>query len=119
MTNEEVAKALGYALEEHPDFKQLGIVWCKQNAESPNKPFYEILPGWTTSLDAIVGEIERRKFVWSIWKDANDTYSAGIKKQKKAQRIWASEWSGRDQPTAPLALCKALISYLEENNDTE
>ena len=71
------------------------------------------LPEWTTSLDAIVVEIEARGLRWSISRQMNhgDGFVAQVfsKETHPHEKFSTSPLS----KTAPLALCAALLAYLK------
>jgi len=95
LTDEDVALALGYTLN-------AGEVdqWWYDNGRG----FVTNLPKFTTSLDAITGEIERReRGKWECGRTKENTHWAEL-----GPRFYV------EASTAPLALCRALIAYLEE-----
>ena len=115
LTDEAVAKALGW--------------WCGKLSKADKRRWWkwerpidhmllndDELPRFTTSLDAIVAEIEARglwwqvKFAPAVRKDWEDTQAnAGLGEQgRDAIGKWA------DASTAPLALCAALLADLKE-----
>ncbi len=120
LTNEDVAKALGWNLCAIGNPMTDG--WTDEKGQEVDTPSsYQ----WTTSLDAITGEIERRGLAWKtfrwrvdgdMWKrgDVEEWWYQGEVKDVFPKRPQLSKHDQAD--TAPLALCKALISYLEENN---
>lgn len=103
-TDASVAKAFGYkriqALSASENTK-----WMWRNKSTGNNHHWPTPPRFTTSLDAIVSEIESRGVGWQIIKSDGIYYGAvGLPARK--------EFS---ETTAPLALCAALLAYLKEN----
>ena len=104
ITDEVMAKALGW--KKRLTRGLIMEVWCR-----PSDGKICNFPKWTTSLDAIVGEIEARGLKYSLSPDitGGSTYYAGI----------SESWSYCDDvvfcdasaKTAPLALCHALLNY--------
>ena len=97
LTDEDVAKALGW-LEKFDDTYQETRWYLPDEAG-----FEYYLPKFTTSLDATTQEIERRGLKWDTGHNMAETYRAAVSDQQ-AEAL-----------TAPLALCKALMQYIEEN----
>jgi hypothetical protein len=116
LTDEIVAKALGWKRVydgnthvqtrtglkmvrvydwQHPDYPHPGEGWGV-------KPY-------TTSLDAIVGEIEARGLDYTV----SNTKQANVHKAKRAFALVKDDAAQGD--TAQLALCAALLAYLKEN----
>ena len=99
LTDESVAKALGWlSLKGYP----------KWQMRAPDGEIRNC-PNFTTSLDAIVAEIEERGLFWSVDHEPNPDLKS-IQGDSKAvvQRY------GAHGKTAPLALCAALLTYLKE-----
>lgn len=74
---------------------------------SPRGREYPALPDFTTSLDAIAGEIEARDLSWrhdSFFRNGRDIHVCCIP---------ASWGAPCEADTAPLSLCAALLKYLE------
>jgi hypothetical protein len=70
-------------------------------------------PRWTTSLDAIVAEIEARGLGWTV------TTSVPNKFGVRQYEAWVGptedhEWHVWESDTGPGALCRALLAYLKE-----
>ena len=105
LTNEAVAKALGWYAG------KVKGQWWNWKRPSDHMPLndYEI-PHFTTSLDAIVGEIEARKLAWAVGSSQKDT-EARVGKTFDASKTYFIEQA----KTAPLALCHALLAYLKVN----
>lgn len=93
LTDEKVAKALGLKAGKKTYKPGKFLAW---------KP----LPKWTTSLDAIVAEIEALGLEWE---------TGGSKNRHPHNSI--VEHHIADGETAPLALCAALLAYLKEHHD--
>jgi hypothetical protein len=75
-----------------------------------DKNGHRLLLPFTTSLDAIVAEIEARGLCWGIMLTPEKTYSAQIETWIAGTRRFKTS----EYPTAPLALCTALLAYLKE-----
>lgn len=101
LTDEKVAKALGWkVMDRHP------TLW--RNPED-FREVTEELPNWTTSLDAIVAEIEARGLSFRIVSSVTP---------KGRPKMYEGEIRGYEvcyEPGAPLALCAALLAYLKES----
>lgn len=72
----------------------------------------EFLPKWTTSLDAIVAEIEAREleFIVQSQLTSRGNFTAWVcGGDENSEGKWEYD------ETAPLALCAALLGYLREN----
>ena len=95
LTNKSVAKALGF--KQGP--KDMGARWWRGNADT-----LDHAPAFTTSLDAIVAEIEARGLPYTLDHNGMKYWGACVGEQKLPDKASAS---------APLALCAALIAYLE------
>lgn len=103
LTDETVALALGWT--KHHDEAWDGLRWFGPN-ENGNNCWHHGTPPFTTSLDAIVGEIERRGLFTGT----------ELRPRKNASVRWRCHVGDfvHSAPTAPLALCAALLAYLEE-----
>ncbi len=104
MTSEEVAIALGWRPKMvTPTHKQ----WVRGNERMDYWP-----PAYTISLDAIMGEITRLKLdvflANSLNLELENQWKATIGKHR-------SNYKHAEAPTAPLALCLALMAYLKES----
>ena len=91
-----VAKALGYErIELNPsEFHQMDHNWVDKDQCGMWQDHQ--IPRFTTSLDAIVGEIKRRKAKARLW--CSKWLSQGA----------LDEWSAHD-------CCRAILAYLEEH----
>jgi hypothetical protein len=101
LTDQQVAKALGWK-PYHPRHKHNEQYWGNGLYGDRSRENYGP-PAFTTSLDAIVGEIEARGL---------DGYvlNRGVK-------TWQAFFHGKkiyDANTAPLALCAALLAFIKE-----
>ncbi len=106
ITDENVARSLGWKLEIDGD----DMAWF---FNGKYVCLDSCLPAFTTSLDAIVGEIERRGIDYSVNKiGSNAEASLGIDGEGESQCWMIQDTKGQ---TAPLALCAALIQYLKES----
>lgn len=114
LTDEAVARALGW--------KRV-LVCCGHTTE---KKFHWAHPSWkkdgdwlgtippfTTSLDAIVAEVETRRLRWACegFPD-NDGFFAWVQGKRSEREIRDGQFYRGG--TAPLALCTALLAYLKE-----
>lgn len=111
LTDERVAKALGWKPPEK------GQAWRYWESPDGKKVVHgQDLPAYTTSLDAIVAEIEARKdskgrvLGWGI---AFHPHSSGDNSERTHAWVYYGAYSGLED-TGPLALCAALLSYLKE-----
>jgi hypothetical protein len=116
LTDESVAKALGYAVlpqtgqRKHCGFK---ILHQRQTESGPvHEGHPRKLPAYTTSLDAIVAEIEARGLVYQIANYGGSCRAAvGVD-----GNFLETCRQGEAKPSQPaLALCAALLTYLKEN----
>jgi len=105
LTNETVAKALGWKLTHRQTKAACG--WTSPSGEL-SYGTSSSWPKWTTSLDAIVAEIEARKLRWTVHNSIGPYYA------------FVGKWGSGDMrqmnaphATAPLALCAALLAYLK------
>lgn len=128
LTDAQVAKALGYEWRlskwcEHEKASKncggCGCWWDKETGLSSMKNGItyhrkDALPDWTTSLDAIVAEIEARGLHWYVGPFLPE-YRAQILKYEGAELV--SQLT-REAATAPLALCAALLAYLKSIRPT-
>jgi hypothetical protein len=107
LTDAQVAKALGWKKGKSPLNAKVPV-WT----ESQGGGYCFELPAWTTSLNAIVGEIEARELKFMIGPCIKSGYWARVRDEV------VSIGSGNDAKkpglTAPLALCAALLAYLKE-----
>lgn len=105
LTDEAIARALGWtcgrdAVGHHcfpESLKGHQNINCRKEC-----------PAFTTSLDAIVAEIEARELTWEAGHYGHGFYArvqGGIGK--------LGSWVNKEK-TAPLALCAALLAYLKE-----
>lgn len=103
LTDESVAKALGWT--RHPNIGTGGDLWARDGKRvwddySP--------PLFTTSLDAIVAEIEARGFVWTIYMmNGSRDYRAEV------DTILGHPNNQYFAKTAPVALCTALLAAIQ------
>lgn len=114
ITNESMAKALGWKRSLPRDRPRGVWVDIKGNFKTcSDKPF-------TTSLDAIVWEIEARGLKWTH----NGPY-LNVRGERKIHCVEIYETCDTENPkhrevktfradTAPLALCAALLAFLKE-----
>ena len=113
MTNDDVAEALGYKICTIDCIDWTCEVYMPDGSVK-QLVINDRLPLFTTSIDAIVKEIERRGLYFSFMKNVNDdTYQAivfGVSSKDENHIAGLKEDS---HPTAPLALCYALIAYLK------
>lgn len=114
LTDEEVALALGleYKLVLDPTADKGDEEAFCQNwwvDKKTQEHIYFSLPAFTTSLDAIVGEIERQGLMWEVKRTMRCKYSA----QLRDPYVLPSPNLERAD-TAPLALCKALVEYMRK-----
>lgn len=98
LTNASVAKALGYRMTrggQHTIFSW----WTPTGMQCQ-------LPAFTTSLDAIVGEIEARGLTYELeaYNDSVNGPRARVGRKTVVWQVWK---------TAPLALCQALLEFLK------
>ena len=112
LTNEIVAKALGW---KNLGSRKIGSVIKPITHKGwwyPNGDFfsYATPPPFTTSLDAIVAEIEAREVTWLVENGLGIEGDGGPHYYAEVQ---GNHCSARAD-TAPLALCQALLSYLKE-----
>lgn len=92
LTDESVAKALGWlSLKGYP----------KWQMRAPDGEIRNC-PNFTTSLDAIVAEIEARGLDWCLSENFSDSCGASV------------ELSSAKEKTPALALCAALMAYLKK-----
>lgn len=108
LTDAMVTKALKKK-KQPSSVKGCGLVWKVGETEySGAEKFY---PNYTTSLDAIVAEIEALK----LWhKSGRGIVIGGGPRNKQA---YYAQIHGADPvyaETQPLALCAALLAYLKE-----
>lgn len=107
LTNEAVAKALGYRCT-----NKTGGIWFAPNDPMSKRPLRE-LPDFIHSLDAITAEIEAREMNYTVSFStlASDSFATvwdpsdgkGVKRATRSR-----------EKTAPLALCAALLAYLKD-----
>lgn len=122
LTNEKVAKALGWESLMSPRAKgRLECYWQRSRSKAGLPPSNNPAkwtdehfgpPHFTTSLDAIVSEIEARGLNWEVLM-----FSGGHGFWGKVYK-WdrgSDSLISQDAKTAPLALCSALLSYLKES----
>lgn len=104
LTDEQVAKALGWVCKYPHRLNNAG--WRK-----PGDVGLHRLPFFTTSLDAIVAEVEARGLKWAV---------ANLD-QKRKPLAWVRKFHSNQAEarslTPALALCAALLAYLKENPD--
>lgn len=109
LTNEKVARALGYYVSKNAHGTLTVKPPHKKYPDLPSTQQAKKLPAFTTSLDAIVAEIEARGLYWECGKPKGG--------------YWAWVGSDRDlrqqfnNDTAPLAICAALLAYLKESKN--
>jgi len=111
ITDESVAEALGW---KQFDDGHRGR-WCSHPRHKNKAIGVWPWPAFTTSLDAIVSEIEARGLTkglgdgWSVNSGYNGKLGAGYRAYLANGNYtgWAD--------TAPLALCQALLNYLRES----
>lgn len=107
LTDEEVALALGFDGPEE--------IWPLLDGSfsagwrRPREGRWKKVPVFTTSLDVIVGEIERRGLLWEVKRTSRCRYSA----QLRDPYVLPSPNLERAD-TAPPALCKALVEYMRK-----
>lgn len=101
LTDEAVAKKLGWKRGEiyATILGQSMYEWISPEGRGNGN-----VPSFTTSLDAIVGEIEARGLDW-----AGYTFVDGFCAEVSGDKMRSEEMD----TTTPLALCRALIAYLE------
>ena len=108
LTDEKVAEALGYFLTTKGGVPSIR----KRTADNKwDRGSSLRLPAFTTSLDAIVAEIEARGLAWFVQNNAseegvNEEYFAEVDNQRFSAHA----------SSAPLALCAALLQFLKESN---
>ena len=101
LTDAQVAKALGW---KYKGSNPYGIDrWQMPGAKLV---ITRTAPRFTTSLDAIAAEVDARGLFW----EAGRGTQARIFEKPDAFGLLAT---GKG-PTAPLALCRALLAYLKE-----
>lgn len=100
LTDETVAKALGWEQDRAGWSKTIDEPGWR---EPETSHYHKTLPPFTTSLDAITQEIERRKLKIGMFK-AVDCWYAWVGEEEILARA----------KRAPLALCKAFMAYLEQ-----
>ena len=110
LTDEKVAKALGWKrMKGRTISRTTSIYWTFPGAgrgRSQKQP-----PHFTTSLDAIVAEIEAWELAWFVQNNAseegvNEEYFAEVDNQRFSAHA----------SSAPLALCAVLLQFLKESN---
>lgn len=108
MTDESVAKALGWKSQR----QRTVLRWWKPGEDQSFDASYG-LPRFTTSLDAIVAEIEARGLQWEAH---NTMIGKGQAWAAVAKEGYWDDTKTKDieADTAPLALCAALLAYLKE-----
>lgn len=107
LTDEQVAIELGWKWQARMPARKF---WKAPQA-SPHHSRDYWPPSYTTSLDAIVAEIEARGLVWYVERffvPPSKYYFQAIVEKQGAPRLPQSA------DTAPLALCEALLAYLKE-----
>lgn len=105
LNDEAVARSLGWTHKEPCSGKR--CLWSPPPApKGLNEP--RKLPAFTTSLDAIVAEIEARELLPALMKWPSGKWTACL--YKKSVRVSDDHWD----KAAPLALCAALLAYLKE-----
>ena len=107
VTDAQVAKALGWRIVTWRG-EQYGVAPGKKfSIRQKERPSTGWWPHYTTDLSTIVAEVEGRGIVWQVGYSG---YSPG--------NYYATLWRNGDvdakAPTAPLALCRALLAYLKE-----
>lgn len=107
LTDESVAKALGW--KRYPNIGTGGDLWSNEAGERVWDDYTP--PRFTTSLDAIVAEIEARGLHWERRRFITGT--SVVVGNAKAERLVLEEDS-----TAS-ALCAALLAYLKEPKNAE
>ena len=113
LTDAKVAKALGWKLIPKAYWKKSrlspikGTCYLMKNGmiTSPGCG----IPPFTTSLDAIVAEIEARGFHFAVAVDRSPE-TRSIQGDCRAIVMGYCGWS----KTVPLALCAALLAYIKE-----
>ncbi len=101
LTDEKVAKALGWKL-----LDSKGHLWKMDGVRGSRHG----VPKYTTDLNFIVAEVENKpKMRWELHRLSTTTYTASVWEQGKRFTPY------QQAPTAPLALCAALLAYLKEH----
>jgi len=98
LSDESVANALGWT--RHPNIATGGDFWVDSKGERTSDDYSP--PRFTVSLDAIVAELDRLHF----------NYSLHVKGLVVFATVNTTPYTQAD--TAPLALCAALLAYLKE-----
>lgn len=101
LTDEKVARAIGW-------FKMRQGKAYGWGSVNTGMELHKTVPAFTTSLDAIVAEIEARGLRWQMTAET--------------AKGWAEAYVGRylssaqtaKEKTPALALCAALLAYLKE-----
>lgn len=121
LTDADVARALGWTqiedrywcLVQHPEGLSGKHILFRELPKN-REPGYciDFLPPFTTSLDAIVAEVEDRSTVYGDWH--LDRCTPGERTgNPRFYKARVGEFEARAD-TAPLALCHALLAYLED-----
>ena len=105
LTKETVAKALGWKISRPGEyFHHHGY---RFRVKDPFGAGVNYIPDFTTSLEAIVAEIEARGLYWAVER-------LSLKQGRfKATVDLTPKYDSACEKTAPLALCAALLSYLK------
>lgn len=111
LTDEKVAKALGYFVTTKGGVPAI----CKRTADNKwDRGSSLRLPAFTTSLDAIVAEIEVRGLAWRVYGSRPNAANV----RQYGAWIPFDDGSGNhangDDATDAAALCQALLAYLKE-----
>lgn len=104
LTDEKVAQALGWFKMRQGNAYGWGSV-------NTGMELHKTVPAFTTSLDAIVAEIEARGLGWRMEAEIFDekVFDASV-----VDLGTGLEYKGINKTTASLALCDALLKYLKE-----
>ncbi len=109
LTDQKVAKALGW-VHKYPCSGRK-CEWRKPGSVGLHK-----MPPFTTSLDAIVAEIEARELYWSVVKSWDgESYQASV--ARKQTTILCSRLAPHGVESPALALCAALLHFLKDSHD--
>lgn len=112
LTDAYVAKKLGWKKVQGLSASENSRFYWRQKSTGSNSPQ---CPRFTTSLDAIVAEVEARDRGWRV--EASRPNIHGVK-QYAAWVVGDVDGQYRRAEafdhTAPLALCRALLAYLED-----
>lgn len=110
LTDAIVAKALGFKPE--PGNPK----WLMNPARPRDEFFTHItdLPHFTTSLDAIVAEIEMRRLWWLV---SHSEPNRGDFYAQVEGKLVGTPRGLANAKTAPLALCASLLAYLKDHHD--